>query len=237
MSVRQMMMGRKPDAGAWTPADLSPQAWYDADDASTFTYSSGSVVEQWDDKSGNGYHLLQTTVANQPSRSGTINSRSAVVFDGTDDSMLSTPAFTAPSKPFTILAVARNTATSGQRNVVLPGGSGTDGRIFRTSGGTIDIYQGAFLSTSASWGTTAAHAVVAVFNGASSKIAYDSNAYSTGNAGTHSFGTSWRVGSLGPGTSEFWQGEVCEIVCVAGEISSSDLTEWWDYCSTKWGTP
>ena len=31
--------------------------WWDADDASTFTYSSGVVVSQWSDKSGGANHL------------------------------------------------------------------------------------------------------------------------------------------------------------------------------------
>jgi hypothetical protein len=32
------------------------QGWWDADDASTFTYSSGAIVSQWRDKSGNNRH-------------------------------------------------------------------------------------------------------------------------------------------------------------------------------------
>jgi hypothetical protein len=51
------------------PASISNlYLWLDADDASTFTYSSGTVVSQWNDKSANGYNATQATVANQPSR-------------------------------------------------------------------------------------------------------------------------------------------------------------------------
>lgn len=56
------------------------QLWLDAADDSTFTYSSGAIVSQWNDKSGNANHAAQATVADQPSRSGTINAKSSVVF-------------------------------------------------------------------------------------------------------------------------------------------------------------
>lgn len=54
--------------------------WLDADDPNSFTYSSGVIVSQWNDKSGNANHMSQATVAIQPSRSGVINSRPSVVF-------------------------------------------------------------------------------------------------------------------------------------------------------------
>jgi hypothetical protein len=40
-------------------------AWYDASDAASITQSAGAV-SQWDDKSGNGYHLKQATGSRQP---------------------------------------------------------------------------------------------------------------------------------------------------------------------------
>jgi hypothetical protein len=61
--------------------------WLDAADASTFTYSSGTVVSRWTDKSPNGYQFEPATSSMAPSRSGTQNSKSTVVFDGTDDGL------------------------------------------------------------------------------------------------------------------------------------------------------
>ncbi len=82
-----LRLGAGAAAGSsFTPTDLANLAlWLDADDASSFTYSSGVVVSQWNDKSGNSRHFTQGTVGSQPSRSGTQNGRSTVVFDGTDD--------------------------------------------------------------------------------------------------------------------------------------------------------
>jgi hypothetical protein len=51
---------------AWTPADLTGLAlWLDADDAGTITLN-GSTVSQWEDKSGNNYHVSQASGALQP---------------------------------------------------------------------------------------------------------------------------------------------------------------------------
>ena len=73
-------------SGPFTPLSISGcQLWLDAADASTFTFSSGSVVSQWNDKSGGGFHHSQGTVANQPGRTGTQNSLATVEFDGVND--------------------------------------------------------------------------------------------------------------------------------------------------------
>lgn len=61
--------------------------WLDASDATTFTYSSGTVVSQWTDKSTNGYQFTNSSTSAQPSRSGTQNSLSTVVFDGSNDTL------------------------------------------------------------------------------------------------------------------------------------------------------
>lgn len=61
------------------------ELWLDSSDASTFTYSSGTVVSRWTDKSANAYAFEPTTTTYAPSRSGTQNSKSTVVFDGVDD--------------------------------------------------------------------------------------------------------------------------------------------------------
>jgi hypothetical protein len=54
--------------------------WLDASDDSTFSYSSGTEVSQWRDKSGNNFHANQSTTAQQPSRNVTVNSRKGVNF-------------------------------------------------------------------------------------------------------------------------------------------------------------
>ena len=54
-------------AVAWTPAELGADLalWLDAEDTSTITLN-GTTVAQWNDKSGNNYHMSQATGALQP---------------------------------------------------------------------------------------------------------------------------------------------------------------------------
>lgn len=65
--------------GGFTPAAISGlRAWYKAD---SLVLADGAAVAQWDDSSGNGYHLTQATGTKQPAyRSSDV----AVDFDGGD---------------------------------------------------------------------------------------------------------------------------------------------------------
>jgi hypothetical protein len=71
---------------SWTPANLGAALalWLDADDASTITLN-GSTVSQWDDKSGNGKHMVQATESAQPTYTTTLSAhgRNVVGGDGT----------------------------------------------------------------------------------------------------------------------------------------------------------
>jgi len=60
----------------WTPAEITTTAWYDASDNTTIT-TVGSVVSRWDDKSGSGSNISQSSGGARPSQS-TINGRNAI---------------------------------------------------------------------------------------------------------------------------------------------------------------
>ncbi|HOO82205.1 MAG TPA: hypothetical protein PK513_06860 [Alphaproteobacteria bacterium] len=73
-----------PTSSPFSPLNLSPVLWFDASDVSTITQSAGAV-SQWDDKSGNNYHVTQGTATNQPTTgTRTLNSLNVLDFDGTD---------------------------------------------------------------------------------------------------------------------------------------------------------
>ena len=66
----------------WTPSQISTLAWYDASDTSpTNIVESSGDVSQWSDKSGNGYHLQQSTGSLQP-RTGDTTQNGLNVLDG-----------------------------------------------------------------------------------------------------------------------------------------------------------
>lgn len=89
----------------WTPASITNViAWWDASDDSTFTFSSGTSVSQWNSKIGS-YALTQGTGTKQPSRSGTVNGLSSVVFDGNSDAMSVASFDLTPGQEFSIWVV------------------------------------------------------------------------------------------------------------------------------------
>ena len=81
MSRRRILLANQSQGGGgFSPLDLSPNLWLDATDATTITEVSGDV-SQWDDKSGNGNDVSQSTPANRPANGGTINGNNAIEWD------------------------------------------------------------------------------------------------------------------------------------------------------------
>ena len=94
----------------WTPAMVSPAAWYDANDLSTITANGGAVstVSKWTDKSGNNKDLTQGTGSSQPiTDSETIGTLNAIRFDGVDDIMKSS-SFEVSSLNLSVIYVMNN---------------------------------------------------------------------------------------------------------------------------------
>jgi hypothetical protein len=73
----------RPRATGFNPKSIAGlAAWYDASDSTTVPTATG--VSQWRDKSGNNRTLVQSVGLDQPTRTATINGKSAIVFDGTN---------------------------------------------------------------------------------------------------------------------------------------------------------
>jgi len=98
----------------WNPSMIQTALWLDAADASTIT-ESGGAVSQWDDKSGNNYHVSQATAANQPAVS-TDAGNASLLFDGTSDYLRHNVSGTI-TYPSSIFLVCRNTDTANAGHV------------------------------------------------------------------------------------------------------------------------
>lgn len=57
-----MIVARQKAWTAWDPTQMTTLAWYDAT-GGTYITESGGLVDQWDDRSGNGRHVAQTGAA------------------------------------------------------------------------------------------------------------------------------------------------------------------------------
>lgn len=100
--------------GAWRAvgAGFSPTyfpglvGWWDASDTSTIT-ESGGAVSQLDDKSGNGFHVVQATAAAQPTTgSVSLNGLNVLDFDGGDWLASSGNIGVSDTTNFNVFAVA-----------------------------------------------------------------------------------------------------------------------------------
>jgi hypothetical protein len=136
--------GRLPRA--WTPAQLPALAlWLDAADTSTITLN-GSNVSQWNDKSGNGRHVLQATASQQPSYNATgLNGKPTVVFDGVGDILLNQNAGSLGVTNVSMFMVTRYVTAVSEDLAMGIGQTGQNGKIrafYRASGRSTQGFGG-----------------------------------------------------------------------------------------------
>lgn len=206
--------------------------WWDASDTSSITSSSGAV-SQWNDKSGNGYHLLQSTAGNKPTTgTRTQNSLNVLDFNGSSN-FLDTTTWSSQAQPTTVFAVAKGDATATQYNV-FDTTSGRQNLYYRGTGqyglwsGSAEVFGGTV--------NTNPHVFSCVFNGASSVLYLDGSSIATGNPGTNAASGQFRVGMNSTPGSRL-DGWVAEIVFYPSALSTGGRQSVESYLKAKWGTP
>ena len=215
--------------------------WLDADDASTFTYSSGSVVSQWNDKSANGYNATQATVAKQPVRSSSPNK---VTYDGSNDVMTTSASFNGSI--FTIFQVVK---WNNFASVMIGGnGSGTDIYFpyYDTSGPTC------YSQTATDFGTYVASAAAGLmeieirydgtqatnatkmkyrFAGADQTLSFTGTIAST----LSRSGSTTAIGAYDAASVLPFNGYLSELIVYNKVLTTQELSDVRGYISTKWG--
>lgn len=222
-------------AAASGPPVAGYVAWYDASDTGSIT-ASGGRVSQWNDLSGNGWHLTQGTAGLQPlTGSVSVNGLNAIAFgyfsaSGADNAMDS-PAGLTISQPNTTFLVVRLDANG--NGFMIDGLSGR--QILGTTNPNYAIYAGSFVSSSAA-DTTGAHVWSANFNGASSELFIDGASNATGDASTGNYTAGLRVGRASTDNVPA-SGRVCEIIFYSSLLGTTNRQSVEAYLKAKWGTP
>jgi len=239
MSLAKKLLSVQPAAsgGDFAPGDIAGlEVWYDASDDDSFTYSSGTVVSQWDDLSGNDRHLTQSTVAQQPDRSATVNGLDGVQSNTVDfsGSNMTSSAWNL-SQPFTVFNVAQRGTSIPTYSVLWQSKSGSRPIIFarRAEGSGVPNFYAGTLRT---WGpqlTSGERFVFTnVFDGASSEGRKNGAVESiAGSPGTGGIQSGVRLGASG----EWFGGIWCESIVYDGALSADDIDSVETYLADKWG--
>jgi hypothetical protein len=220
----------------WDPSLISTALWLDASDSSTITATSGSV-DEWRDKSGNARHVSASSTA-RPVNTSTLNSKTVLTFDGSNDRMTRSGGIVTGSAARTVCIVAKpldsdtafdfGTESASARysislNTGFLGISTSNIAWSSINGNTSGIYvfsqSGINVST-----------VTAFWNGTSYASSSSSGPTITINTGT----TITTVGS-DVSQSSFFQGDIAEIVVLGQASAAPDRQRIEGYLAHKWG--
>jgi hypothetical protein len=223
--------------GGWTPADLTGLlAWYDASDAGSFTYSSGVLVSQWDDLSGNAHHMTGAS-SSEPQRTGTQNSLGIVEFTASSGQYLTMPNAFASLTQVTVYLVlkTRNDPPSvgdysglmhfytAAENTHYPF---TDGNAYVGLGSTTRKSTGSPSDALNAWHTLAVSSASADWNMRVNGASH----YSTG-TNTVGINTNPKFGYQSDTGNVYYDGWLAEMVITEDTYDSAFDT----YAATKWG--
>lgn len=240
-------------AVGWTPADLGSAlvAWYIADtgvysDAGTTPATNGQNVAQWNDQSGNGYHLSEPSAGGGPTYNTTgFNSRPTLSFDKSAAEYLETDtnAVTLGGGALSVFIVCQlaSQTTNGRLAAYISVGGGTDfgepGNcilIFNLNGtDNISAYQNNDQKANTAISQDTNYRLGSIYDG-SDQTMYVNNVAGTSEASVQTFGA---TGTLYVGGNALgqWDGPVSEVVFTNAGLDSSTRTLLDDYFKAKWG--
>jgi len=207
--------------------------WLDGADDDVFSYSSGTLVSQWRDKSGNDNHVSQSTTSSQPTRNRTLNSKSVVDFDGSNDSLSSSNSLTL-SSGHTMFAVTLTDAFSSDAGLISINNQLSNGITVHTGGLVYFYYGSGGYHTTQGVNLSTSYILTKVWTGATSgnRISYKNGTqgYSTGTmANSNSTGV-LRLGQQ----STYYNGYIAEVVIYNRELSQDEITKVHNYLQNKW---
>lgn len=212
-------------------------AWYRAQDGITLT--DGGIT-QWNDISGNGYHLIQDNISalRRPTiATAFLNGLDVAAFNGSTQFVYRTLT-PAVSIPFTIMTLFRNEYTyptfyGATGRSVCDSNTVNSAIIHATRPGSGSVFTRAWSGTHQDIYTNAANPenlwsiVEVLFNNASSSAWHSGLQTLTGvNLGTNGGLTGFRIGVNGGGTAgQSWQGKVAEVMIWNRALTAEERTK------------
>lgn len=216
------------------PVKDSLVLWLDAADDTTFSYSSGTVVSQWRDKSPFNNHVSQSTVANQPTRNSFLNSRRVITFDGSNDSLSTTNSLDL-STTHTIFAIASQTVGSSDAGLVSINNTLNNGMTLHNASSYLAYFGDGSKYVGYGIGASTYYIFTKVFKGSSSTTRQIYlNGTSATTSGTITASDTTGVIRLGQ-QSTYLNGTIAEVIIFNRELSDIELKQVHTYLGLKWG--
>jgi hypothetical protein len=225
----------RPLATGFNPKSISGlDMWLDANDSASVTLDSAAVSE-WKDKA-KGSVFAQTTPNNRPTLT-TINGKTALLFDGTTDTLSCVDPFT--TFPLSMFFVQRIVAATNFGMTYTVGGSndfnlrqnGTTGQLQIQMTSTAAGYSSTVLST------TVAQLISVVYQStAENSVAYLNGTALTPTSGAFSQPTLSGTHFIGSRNASFhFNGYVGEILIYGKTVTATERAKIHQYLGKKWG--
>jgi hypothetical protein len=206
--------------------------WWDASDAASIT-SSGGAVSQWNDKSGNGFHVVQATAGNKPTTgTRTINSLNVLDFDGGDVLAKSSSFYGSANGIYVVL---EPDTVSGTDLIVHSGAAGVADWSFFLNGGVPSFFGGSGSVTSGTL-STGVPVLLAFRLGSLGGFARIRNNGTYGGGavpGTPGY-ANLEIGADNSPTN-FFDGKIAEVILVGSIVGGGHDSDIRSYLAAKWG--
>jgi hypothetical protein len=222
------------------PSGFSPPsipgltAWYDATKITGL--SDGSALGTWDDLSGNGQNLTQSSGGSKPTYYSStaaklVNALPAVWFTS-PNSYMTTSAFGSTLADTTIFIVA---GTSSDTSSYYDGLTSSHRQmLFWGSSALMNLYAGSGAPSTAIWDDYV-HCWTAQFNGSSSLLREDGTSELSGaNPGSNALDGLTLGTNYAETSSVFLNGPVCEFIVYTGALTLANIELVEGYLLAKW---
>lgn len=215
----------------WTPQLLKLSGWWDADNISTVTISTG--VSQLRDASGNGLTASQGLSSSQPAYvNGVQNGQSAMLFDGAGDRLVISGA---PTSARSLVAAVRPTVTGGGtgfRGITATLALSGSGSLLLSSNGSNKWGTWSSVDYSTSQQLEPGSSYVLAMDG------LDSGSFFTNGAADGTYAaTEGQTGHIGGNADQGFTGYIFEVMWIGEALPRRDRQAVEGYLSHKWAIP
>ena len=227
---------------SFTPTNIANLIlWLDAADTSTISFSSGSNVSQWNDKSSIQNNMTQSTTSIQPIFGAMANGLNSLNFSGSK--WLQNAVMNFPNAPYTVFAIGYGNGTSYGRllNAV------TDSYFFLGADTTGNLYSSFVGAPSNGHWTNGTDANSPNYNcrtlcmmeftnngSTGGLIPYFNGSVQTAKNGITASFTGLSVGKGHNSTEQYWNGYVSEVIIYSSILTTTQRQQIEGYLAWKW---